>query len=103
MRKAILGALFGATLISPAQADDYDVCADLAHLADGVVEVRYNGVPIGEAMRVANGGAEELRHLFRAIVLDAYALPDFTTPEYQNRERRAYSNDLARSCYLNWE
>jgi len=101
MRKFIIAAIVGAALTTPAAAEEAgDICASLAELAHSLAEAKYAGVPLGEIMAVAsqdsNPGHVEV---YRELALEAYSLPDFTTPEYQNRAMREHSNAVAISCY----
>lgn len=101
MRKFIIAAILGAALTTPAAAEEAgDICAALAELAHTYAEAKYAGVPLGEIMEIASRGSDiGLIKVQRELALDAYSLPDFTMPEYQNRAMREHSNAVAVSCY----
>ena len=101
MRKFIIAAILGAALTTPAVADETgDICASLAELAHTYAKAKYAGVPLGEIMAIASREPNPgLAEAYRELALEAYSLPDFTTPEYQNRAMREHSNAVAVSCY----
>lgn len=107
MTRKILAAALMAGILSTApvsaEEESGDICASLARLAHTYAKGKYAGVPMGEAMAFATRDPESsLTPIYRAMVIDAYALPDFTTPEYQNRAMQEFSNEVALICYRDW-
>lgn len=103
MKKLIITAALGAALIgTPAMAElhDDDACANLGILADAIAEARYAGVPIGDMMEVVRrADTDAERVVYRAIVMDAYSLPDYRSHELRDIERQEYANSIALACY----
>lgn len=101
MRKFIIAAILGAALTAPAAAEEAgDLCASLARLAHTYAQAKYAGVPLGEIMAIASQNSNPaLVEVYRELALEAYSLPDYGTPEFQNRAMREHSNAVAVSCY----
>lgn len=100
MRKIIAAAAF-VLLGTAATASASDrFCAELHEAADAAATARYQGIAITRAMAAADLVSDpDHRAIMRAIVMDAYALPDYRSPERQDRERREFANEVALWCY----
>lgn len=98
---ASVAAILGAALTTPAAAEEAgDICAALAGLAHTYAEAKYAGVPLGEIMEIASRDSNTgLAEVYRELALEAYSLPNYSTPEFQNRAMREHSNAVAISCY----
>lgn len=74
-------------------------CVAFEQYAEASIDMRQNGLPFTEALATADeAGDETTRKVLRMIVTQAYALPDFRTPEYQQHQRREFANEVARLC-----
>jgi hypothetical protein len=90
-----MAAALAATLLTttPVTAEE-DVCAELAELARDLMEMRQDGFPLSELMKIAKG-----EELLRLLALDAYGVPRFSSKEYQDLAITDFSDKWALACY----
>ena len=62
---------------------------------------RQIGVPMTAMMEAINTTemSAEIRAAFRALVIDAYKKPRFSTPAYRENAVRDFANEIAVVCY----
>ncbi len=89
-------ALFAA---SPAKADD-DVCTAVGEMSQSILEARYAGVPLSKAIATANVATEgPIRDYIRAVVMDAYKQPAYTSRDFQRQAVLDFRNTWEVACY----
>lgn len=99
--KNLAGAVAVAALF-PFSAAAEDVCAIVGEIAMKVMNSRQNGVPMSDAMRRitdASSGNEAMTALGRAIVLDAYAVSQYSAPENRKQAEIDFRNAAELACY----
>jgi hypothetical protein len=96
-----IAALAAATLATttPVTAEEAgeakeDVCAELAELARDVMELRQDGVPLSQLMKIA-----ESEEILRLLALDAYRKSRFGSKEYRDLAVTDFSDKWALACY----
>ena len=96
MKKTLIAFVLGLTLAGPVAA-----CEGLGQLAEELMVARQMGIPMSRVMEVAEAawGDEDVA-LLHALVEQAYLIPRFETPEYQQRAIADYRNDVELACYL---
>lgn len=80
---------------------DGTFCGSRAELAAVVMDGRQSGRPLSSVMQRVAGAKDTppaVREDARAMVLDAYSRPRFSTPAYQKRAVVEFSNEYYRSC-----
>jgi len=90
-----MAAALAATLLTttPVTAEE-DVCVSLAELARDLMELRQDGVPLSDLMKIAKG-----EELLRLLALDAYRESRFSSKEYQDLAVTDFSDKWALACY----
>lgn len=94
-----------ALLVScqPAVAMDSETCAAISQAAGSVMLARQQGMPIIEALEIANGSEDALsREIGIAMVEDAYASPAYGTDEYQQRAANEFATTVYTLCRSEW-
>ena len=59
-------------------------CASWGSIAEGVMTARHNGTPMQNLMEKM-ADTPEVNRITRAIIIEAYESPRFTSPEYASR------------------
>lgn len=90
---AILAAAAATNAVADEQPDPLETCTTVATLAERIVDMRYSGVSMAQMM-----GAVGHDDMARAIVRDAYNLPNFSSSEYQNRAKREFVDAIMGDC-----
>ena len=94
--KAIISTTILSLVISSqtmASENPVEVCSKVSGLAERIADMRYSGVGMAQLM-----GAVGHDPLARAMVRDAYNLPNFSSSEYQNRAVREFADDVMAEC-----
>ena len=93
-------ALTVALAIAPglAAAKDTKNCDLAGKLAETIMKQRQNGRDMAEMMTMAEEFAP-LQGLWRALVIEAYGKPRFSTHEYQERAAQDFKNTVYLACY----
>ena len=98
MKRMVL-TIAAALLATTANAGKvHETCASLSTLAETVAENRYAGVSMRDSMGVVETNNEQARQMIRAIIQDAYGLPDYSGDEYQRRAVVEFGNDVYSEC-----
>ena len=93
MNKAII--LSAALVATTAHAGEvHETCSSLSEQAETVATMRYSG---NYTMRELMGALDT--DLGRALVRDAYNLPDYATDDMQQRTARQDGDDVYAQCY----
>ena len=71
-------------------------CGIYADLAEKVMEWRQSGADM-QKLLVATGA--EADPIMKSIILDAYGVRQFDTPEYRDQATAAFRNDMTLRCY----
>lgn len=102
----ILALFLGSlTAMAPASASARDggLCEQLFYFAETMVESKYIGVPISEMMNITKTSDDPfITELLQAVILDAYALPNYISRDYQMQQQIEFANDVARHCYTSF-
>lgn len=100
MKKYMLTAVM-LSLVTPAYAGVKDeLCPKLAELAQSVMAARQKGVPLEVLMPLTNRGKEpKIEQLAKAIILEAYAVPQYSSEQYQNSAIVEFGNSVSLACY----
>lgn len=94
MKKLIAILLtFGTFQVQAGEATPLDYCTTISQTAETIAEGRFIGLPMSEALRIAEGS-----DIITAIVMDAYDLPAYQTPSMQKQEAREFANRVMRTC-----
>jgi hypothetical protein len=92
----------GATS-APASASEtarQETCVLLERFADTVMHAKQAGLPLTEIMGLlATTKSEALRVIGRAMTLDAYEQPDYSTQGYKDQQRTEFKTKWAVTCY----
>lgn len=97
-----LGAiLFVGALENPAHSQAIEGCGKLGELAEELVRSKYAGVPLSQLMAALDDTTSNKSHhkVLSALVLAAYQRPDYSSTEYQDRERALFRNEIEMACY----
>lgn len=99
MKKLILSAAVALAITAPALADD--ACAEFEGLAEVVVKAKQRGLPMSKAMTIIGEAGDNpmARRILRALIMDAYKLPNFSSEEYRQKQVVEFRNSVASTCY----
>lgn len=99
MKMLLLSATVALAIAGPGFAND--ACADLEQLAVIVITAKQQGVPMSRAMAAIEGTVPiaQGRRLLRALVMDAYNLPDFASDEFRRQQVVEFRNAVSGICY----
>ena len=86
-----------ALVLSPTQApsmeDVQETCSNWAELAGRVMDLRQDGMPLGQAMD------HTLANVFlEALVMDAYEAPELAVPDARKKETLQFQNKWYLNC-----
>lgn len=98
-----LGSL---TAMAPASASagDEGLCEELFYFAESMAESKYTGIPISEMMNITKASDDPfITKLAQAIIRDAYALPNYSTRDYQVQQQIEFANEVALHCYRSFQ
>ena len=84
--------LIGA--LSIAEAEEVN-CTIIGDLAEKVMSMRQKETPMSSMMAAVPEGSEA----FRAIIIDAYEQPSFSTPDNQQGAIAEFRNEWELQCY----
>ena len=87
MRILIIAMLFVSNMAFASEK-----CEMFSEFAEEAVKAKYNGVPLREAMAAVDG------EIYKAVIRDAYKLPDYMTEEMQRREQVNFGNEVYEFC-----
>ncbi len=92
-----LNMMIAALLVSGgAYAEDvsvHETCSGASELAEQIARVRYADIPMRDTMANVSGDFP------KALVQDAYALPDYSSDKYQERAIVDFGNQVYSMCY----
>jgi hypothetical protein len=91
--KFVLALVMTSTIASAQEPTGQQLCASFGDLAETIMQNRQNGVPMSKMM-----DATDLE-LARAIILDAYKLPRFSSEDYQEKQTADFRNEVELECY----
>ena len=89
---AIIAALATAPIAASAQISASQ-CSNLGEIAENIMILRQNGVPISRLM------SELDPEVFGALILFAYEQPRYSSPSFQSRAIEEFRNDMETACY----
>lgn len=98
--RTISAALLGMGIIvsSGASADD-KICSRAAKVAEHLMKARQSGVSLEDAMDALVSSYPASAHKYvRKLVMDAYSIPRFSSPEYQWRAIAEFRDDSHLAC-----
>jgi hypothetical protein len=78
--------------------DFSQVCVSMSDLAETVMTLRQNGVPMTNAMGLAQGADAAIRDFVVRLVSNAYEVPQFSVEENKQREIMKFQNQVALEC-----
>ncbi|MES1926533.1 hypothetical protein [Salinisphaera sp. T31B1] len=98
MRHTIItcGLLAGALAMPVYAATATDGCRAMSGLAGAIMEQRQANADMGDL--VARAQTTPLPGITTAIIRDAYSEPLYSSPVYQQRAVRSFSNDVYATC-----
>ena len=93
MKKLSLAAVLALSVFS-VQAEEEDYCESIGELATVIMQNRQKGVDLSKMLALAkdNDGV-------KAIVLDAYNSPRYSTDTYKNDAISDFSNKWVLACH----
>lgn len=80
-----------------AEKDKDRVCDSISSVAEGAMKLRVRGIPIKTALDVVEKEdikgeyAEQIRKMYKDIVIDAYRENDYATQEYKDKSVREFA------------
>lgn len=79
----------------PRLADGQATCEKISKLARSIMTARQEGIDMAQMM---HPGGEEASDAARTLVLAAYDLPRYSSPEYVQRASDDFANDAYLAC-----
>jgi hypothetical protein len=75
-------------------------CAAIGDAAESMFNYRYQGFSLSQVMGLtASVKDQEIRKLFRSMIIDAFRRPLFTTPDYIEQDRQEFRSLWEMACY----
>jgi hypothetical protein len=71
-------------------------CKQVETLAESVMTARQKGVPLSKIIEIAE--ESEIGDTIRAMAMEAYSGPAYSTREYQDRKIRQFTDDWYLAC-----
>lgn len=106
MRTLMLAAAALSLTPIPVLAQDDDtstadtICPSLESLAVTVMKAKQLGVKMSDLMKVLNDpNTTRVAPIIRAMILDAYGEPNYSTEEFKATQRHEFSQRMVRACY----
>lgn len=101
MKKILLALAIAGSFTVPAvqaefTAENHETCTVYESLAGRVVRARQSGVSMKDAMQIA---IDTESTIAQSIIREAYSLPSFSTPEYQQEQEREFADKWYGNCY----
>lgn len=89
---------------SSASARDGGLCEQLFYFAEAMAEAKYTGISISRAMNATKASEDPfITKLLQAIIRDAYALPNYSSRDYQVQQQIEFANEVALHCYRSFQ
>lgn len=101
----ILGAPTAPTpTLTPVQAnissgDKAQLCETMGKTASNVMEIRQNGTPLSETMKMVEQVDPKIQDIFREIIMVAYDEPRWSTANSKTRAIEDYRISVERECF----
>lgn len=93
-RHTIAGIILAfVPMFAAADMTPHELCSHWSNLGERIVENRYDGMPMREAMGHVEGNA-----FAEAMVHDAYGLPDYSTERAQQDQVIRFGNGVYKIC-----
>jgi hypothetical protein len=98
LKTTVMTALFFA-VAQPTLAEEKEqnVCESMGELAYMVMELRQEGVPMSQTMQISDSD------LVKAIIVEAYDYPRFSTQEYKEKAADDFRNEVEVECYKTFD
>lgn len=97
--KILIAAALALSAAS-ASAEDLDPCAYVGGFAEAIMLGRQNGAPMSQYMAAANQSMDKaVGGVVKELVIQAYQLPRFSTPQMQRRSIQEFRASAEVSCY----
>lgn len=97
----IMACFLAYSLGSPANSQDMswqEKCEAMSQIAYKVMVNHQDRVPLEEALRLQEGREESMGTVLKMIILDAYEIPRYGTPESKANAARDYADQTLLSC-----
>lgn len=94
MNKLLITVSLAMSLSVSASNERNELCKDIGGLAKSIMQARQSGAPAHDLIEILGDDNESLR----AIVIDAYSTPMFSTDEFKNREVTKFMNKWYLGC-----
>lgn len=91
-------AIINASSEKPAEVQDRDACAMIGEIAANIMKIRQTGTPMSETMTLA-GGDPQMAPLMRAMITDAYRVPQYRTEGNRADTIARFRNEVELACY----
>lgn len=92
----ILAVLLAGSAAAQDEADAGEFCDSLHSLSTSLMRARQNGVSMATMMQSIRGRASE--EFLRALVIEAYEVPRYSSDEYRGRAVEDFANDQYLTC-----
>ena len=94
---AALTLCLGLIVSDVASADD-KTCSRAAKVAEHLMMARQRGVSLEDALEALSSYPASAHKFVRALVMDAYSVPRFNSPEYQQRAIGEFRDEAHLAC-----
>lgn len=103
MKSLIAATIILATGITTAEANSItgeQICPSIGELAENIMNNRQLDLPMDKVMGIANAVEDEAaKAMTRALIMDAYTRPAFSSGEYRLRATAQFKNEMLLECY----
>ena len=103
MKSIIAATIILATGITTAEANTLtgeQICPSVGQLAENIMNNRQLDMPMDKVMGIADAAEDEIaKKMARALIIDAYTRPAFSSDEYRLRATAQFKNEMLLECY----
>lgn len=100
--KKIVAALLLITVANASQAAiDEKTCLVVKEIAEATMSARQTGVDVVDMINLANETGGKLGTLSKALAIDAYKMPSYSTKEFKDREIAEFGTRHYLNCIKN--
>jgi len=78
--------------------DRFSLCKQYSETAETVVSVRFKGVELSQVIVTAQNGGFGDTDAITKIIYSAYEIPDYTLPEFQEKAKIEFKNEVFAEC-----
>jgi hypothetical protein len=101
LMRIVLVTSLGLSVLGPSVAVAQDICPVMGQMAENIMVLRQQDASMSLVMEklMATTTDPVAQGIIRAVIVDAYERPAFSSEEYRNNAIASFRNDVELECY----